>query len=150
MTASTTIYSCAAQFFGDGTVDFNSDQIMAALVSSNYTFNQTSHTQFSDASPFEIAAVNGYSAGGTTCVGTVTRTGATTVFGLTDAVWIASGGNISNFRGVVFYMNGTRNSVTNPLIAYGLADITPADIPATLNGATLRVRINTNGLFNSP
>jgi hypothetical protein len=123
---------------------------MMLLVTSNYSFNQTTHTQLSDVSAFEIAAGNGYSAGGITCVGTVTRVGALTTFGLTDAVWVATGGNIPNFRGVVGYSNVTRNAVVGPLIFYGLADITPADIPATLNGATLRIKINTAGIFTSP
>ena len=150
MTASTTVYSCAPQFFGDGTMDWNSDQINVMLVQSTYVFNQTSHAQLSDVSAFEVANGNGYVTGGTTCAGTVSRAGALSTFGLADAVWIATGGSIPTFRGIVGYANVTRNGVTGPLAFYGLADITPADIPATANGATLRIRINTAGIFTSP
>lgn len=150
MTASTTIYSCLPQYFGAGTVDWDTDTLKMSLVTSNYSFNQTSHTQYSDVSAFEISTTGGYVTGGTTCVGTVTRAGAITTFDIDDAVWIATGGNIDPFRGVIGYMSGTKNGVVNPLMFYGLADITPADIPATLSGATLRIRVNTAGLFTSP
>lgn len=150
MTASTTIYSCAAQFFGNGTADWDTDQIQVALVTSNYSFNQTSHTQWADVSAFEVPAGFGYSSGGTTCAATVTRVGPLTTFGLADASWIATGGNIPSFRFAVGFANVTRNGVTNPLIFSGLCDVTPADIPQTLSGATVRIRINTNGIFTSP
>lgn len=150
MTASTTLYSQIATDFGMATVDWVADSLQMALVSSTYVPSQTSHTVWADVSANEIAAGNGYTAGGTTVVGTVTRVGATTTFGLTDAVWIASGGNIPNFRYVVAYAAITRDGLTNPLLFYGLADVTPADIPATLNGATLRIKINTAGIFTSP
>lgn len=150
MTASTTIYSCAAQFFGNGTADWDSDPIMVALLASSYTFSQTTHTQFADVSSTEIPAGFGYAAGGTSCVATVTRVGAVTTFNLADAVFIATGGNLPSFRYAVGYAAVTRNGVTNPLIFEGLCDITPADIPSTLNGATLRIRINTAGIFTSP
>lgn len=130
--------------------DGPSDTLMMALVSSTYVPNQTSHVQWADVSANEIANGNGYITGGTTVVGSVTRSGALTTFGLTDAVWIASGGNIPNFRYVVVYDSITRNGVINPLCFYGLGDITPADIPQTLNGATLRIKINTAGIFTSP
>lgn len=152
MTASTTIYSVLPQYFGNGTVDWDgpSDTLMMALVSSSYVPSQTSHAQWADVSANEIANGNGYVTGGTSCAGTVTRSGATTTFNLADAVWIASGGNIPAFRYVVLYDAITRNGVTNPLCFYGLGDITPADIPQTLNGATLRIKINTAGIFTSP
>jgi hypothetical protein len=150
MTASTTVYSCAPQFFGNGTLDWDSDPINVLLLSSSYTFNQTSHAQLSDVSGSEIANGNGYLTGGTTCAATVTRAGGITTFTLADAVWVATGGSIPNFRSIVGYGNLTRNGVTGPLAFYGLADITPADIPATANGATLRIRINTAGIFTSP
>ena len=94
MTASTTVYSCTPQYFGDGTVDLDNDSIMVMLVTSNYAFSQTSHSVLADVSAFEIANGNGYVTGGTTCAATVTRVGALTTFGLADAVWIATAGNI--------------------------------------------------------
>ncbi len=150
MTASTTIYSCTAEHFGKGTLDWDTDQLMMMLVSSSYTFSQTSHSMVSTAAAFEIAAGFGYTAGGTTCAATVVRVGGTTTYNLADGVWVASGGPIPAFRGVVVYGNVTRNGVTGPLAMYGLADITPAAIPATADGATLRIRVNPSGLFTSP
>jgi hypothetical protein len=104
----------------------------------------------SDVSANEIAAGFGYTAGGVACTATIARVGATTTFSLTDGLWTASGGSIPVWRYAVIYASVTRNGVTNPLVSYILGDTTPADIPATVNGATLRVRINTSGLFTSP
>jgi hypothetical protein len=150
MTASTTIYSCAPQYFGNGTLDWDTDTLKMMLVSSSYTPSQTGHVALADVSAFEIANGNGYVTGGTTCAATVVRVGGTTTFNLADAVWVASGGPIPAWRYAIVYGSVTRNGVVSPLAVYGLGDITPADIPATADGATLRARINSNGLFTTP
>ena len=79
----------------------------------------------------EIAAGNGYTAGGNS-IGTITGalvagTGLFTFVGGTDVVWTASGGSIGPFRYVVLY-NDTPASPLDPLIGWwdGVTTITLA------------------------
>jgi hypothetical protein len=67
----------------------------------------------------EIAAGNGYSAGGTS-VGTITgsqTSGTFKLVGGTDPAWTASGGSIGPFRYAVLY-NDTPTSPADPLIGF--------------------------------
>jgi hypothetical protein len=65
----------------------------------------------------EIAAGNGYTAGGaTTTITTSEASGTAKVVG-TDVSWTASGGAIAQFRYAVFY-NDTPTSPTDPLISW--------------------------------
>lgn len=66
----------------------------------------------------EIAAGNGYTAGGNTLSGvTVTETSGTTTFDANDTTFTASGGSMATFRYVVLY-NDTPTSPADPLIAW--------------------------------
>jgi len=65
----------------------------------------------------EIAAGNGYTAGGTDIQNTVTQTGATSQVGATDVTWTASGGPIANFRYVVLY-NDSQATPAKPLVGF--------------------------------
>lgn len=76
-----------------------------------------SHATLSQIS--EIAAGNGYTAGGAT-VGTLTGSQSTGTFKLvggTDPVFTASGGSMATFRYAVLY-NDTPTSPADPLIGY--------------------------------
>lgn len=53
--------------------------------------------------PAEIAAGNGYTAGGTDIQNTYSQTSGTGALAGTDVVWTASGGTIGPFRYVVLY-----------------------------------------------
>ena len=66
----------------------------------------------------EIAAGNGYSAGGTTAtVASSAQTAGTYKLTLNDVVFTASGGSIATFRYVVLY-NDTPSSPLDPLIGW--------------------------------
>ena len=66
----------------------------------------------------EIAAGNGYTAGGNTVAQTGSaQTSGTYKLTLTDTVWTASGGAIANFRYPVLY-NDTPTSPADPLILF--------------------------------
>lgn len=126
--------------------------VKIALVSSSYTPDTDSSTGdylWSDVSGYEITAGNGYSAGGV-ALSSLTLTAITNGFSFSSnaASWTASGGAIPAWRYAIMYVYGTLWSMTNPLIAYILADTTPADAPATVDGFPLTINCPTpNGWF---
>lgn len=65
----------------------------------------------------EIAAGNGYSAGGSDTTAATSRTGGTTSITGVDVTWTASGGTIGPFRYVVLY-NDTPATPADPLIGW--------------------------------
>lgn len=65
----------------------------------------------------EIAAGNGYTAGGADATAAVSRTGGTTSVTGVDVSWTASGGSIGPFRYVILY-NDTPTAPADPLIGW--------------------------------
>lgn len=66
----------------------------------------------------EIAAGNGYTAGGTaTTISSSSETSGTYKLVITDVTFTASGGSIADFRYIVLY-NDTPTSPADPLIGY--------------------------------
>jgi hypothetical protein len=131
-------------YIGDGTIDFNTNALKVALVSSSYTFAAT-HTVYADLTN-ELSTANGYTAGGVAVTGTVESVppGAGTTYSTTDATWTASGGSIVARRAVL-YVNATVNSIVKPLICTCLLDSTPADVTTT-TGNTLTISMS-GGVF---
>ena len=83
--------------------------------------NLSTHTTLSSIT--EIAAGNGYTAGGTDTQNDATRSGGTVTLTGVDVVFTASGGSIGPFQYSVFY-NDTPTSPADPLISewdYGSA-----------------------------
>lgn len=105
---------------------------------------------WADISASEIAAGNGYSAGGAALTGTLADTGAGGwKLSTGNPSWTASGGSIPSWRFAVLYYNGTLWGMTNPLIGYFIGDNTPADIPATVAGSTLTLPCPAGGWFDN-
>lgn len=126
--------------------------VKLGLVSSAYSPNvdeTTGHNVWGDVSANEIAAGNGYTAGGATIANDV-ATAITNGFKYEsdDPSWTASGGNIPAWRYGVLYVSGSLWSLTSPLIGYFVGDNTPADIPATTDGNTLTITCPANGWFD--
>lgn len=96
-----------------GVIDFGTDTFKVALT--NTAPNAATNTVFADIT--EIAAGNGYTAGGTATTVAVSETGGTTTVTGTQVVFTASGGSIATFRYVVFY-DTTPTTPNKPLIAY--------------------------------
>jgi hypothetical protein len=97
-------------------IDFDSDTIKVALLSSSYTPNQDTHDYFDDVSSFEVSGT-GYTAGGETLANkSVTYTGATNVtkFDADDVSWTSS--TITARYAVVYDSTGTAS--TSALIGY--------------------------------
>jgi hypothetical protein len=98
-------------------IDWESDTIKVALVTSSYTPNQDSHDYFDDVSANEVSGT-GYTAGGATLASkTIGYTSGTNVtkFDAADVSWTSS---TITARYAVIYDTTPGTSATNPLIAY--------------------------------
>lgn len=82
---------------------------------SNTAPNAATHTVKADAA--EIAAGNGYTAGGADTQNDGTRTGGTLTVTGVDIVWTAAGGTIGPFRYAILY-NDTPTVPADPLIGW--------------------------------
>lgn len=122
--------------------------VKIALVGSAYTPDTAvaGHDEWADVSANEIAAGNGYTAGGATLASLV-ATAITNGFKFASAnpSWTASGGNIPAWRYAVLYVSGSLWGKTNPLIGCFLGDTTPADVPATTSGNSLTINCPASG-----
>lgn len=97
-------------------VDFDSDTIKVALLTSSYTPNQDTHDYFNDVSANEVSGT-GYTAGGITLASkTATYDSGTNVIVLdaADVTWSSS--TITARYAVVYGSTGTAS--TSPLIGY--------------------------------
>lgn len=118
--------------------------VKAALVVSAYAPDAGTggDDTWADVSAHEIAAGNGYTAGGLALTTkAVTASGSGWVFTADDIEWTASGSGIPAWRRVVLYVEGTLWGKTNPLIGAALADTTPADAPLTPAGNPLVIEL---------
>lgn len=131
-----------------GGADLTTATIKVALVGSGWTPNQDTHDEWADVSAQEIANGNGYTTGGYTLLSPVlTEITKGYKFSSANPSWTATGGNIPAWRYAVFYVSGTVEGMTNPLIGYFIGDDTPADVPATSVGNTLTITCPANGWF---
>jgi len=97
-------------------VDFDTDTIKVALVSSSYTPDQDAHDYLNDVSTYEVSGT-GYTAGGNTLASkTATYDSANNVIVLdaADTTWASS--TITARYAVIYDSTGT--SSTSPLIGY--------------------------------
>ena len=97
-------------------VDFDSDTIKVALLSSSYTPDQDAHDYLNDVSSFEVSGT-GYTAGGNT-LGSKTATydsaNNVVILDAADTTWSSS--TITARYAVVYGSTGTAS--TSPLIGY--------------------------------
>lgn len=128
-------------FNGGVSLDWDTDTIKVALVTSAYTPDQDAHDVWADVQANEVANGNGYTTGGATLAGkSVVYTGASNLLALiaNDVTWAAL---TKDFRYAVVYKD-TGNAATSPLVGYsdlGAQSITGVDF--TLDHDP------TNGLF---
>lgn len=98
-------------------IDFDSDTIKVALLSSSYTPNQDTHDYWDDVSANQVTGT-GYTAGGATLANkSVTYTSGTNVtkFDADDVSWTSS---TITARYAVIYDDTPATNATKPLIAY--------------------------------
>lgn len=118
-----------------------------SLHASGYVPNVAANEVFADATN-ELAAANGYAAGGITLANdALTLTGATVKFTGDPVVWTAAGGSIPAWRVAVLRVVGTLNGKVNPLVGYFLGDSTNIDVPATTDTNKLTITPNANGII---
>lgn len=138
-----TLYNQVSELFQKGAVDFTSDTIKLALVTSAYTFN-AEHDEWADASAAELSDAS-YTAGGNALASkTSTRSGATTTFDAADLTFSTLTGT---FRMGILYASGTFMGKTNPLIAMILFDSAPANI--VLAGVNFTVVWHASGIITT-
>ena len=107
-------YNAFIQNLGRGVIDLDADVLKIALT--NTAPNAATHGVLADIT--EIAAGNGYSAGGSVVANNAFAqvTGTGTLTG-DDVVFTAAGGAIASFRYAVLYSD-TPTAPADPLIAY--------------------------------
>ena len=105
-------YQCFVEDIGEEVHDFENDTLKIALTNTAPTV--ATDDELADIT--EIAAANGYSAGGTAVGSTTwTQSGGTATLAGADVVFTASGGAIAQFRYSVLYNDSAAN---DELIAY--------------------------------
>lgn len=116
------------------------------LHTSSYTPDVTAHEVYADLTN-ELATGNGYTNGGLTLANdAITLSGSTVTFTGDPATWTASGGSIPAFRYAALRAVGTFGGKVDPLIGYFVGDATPADVPATTSGNTVKITPNASGI----
>lgn len=134
-------------------IDLSSDTIKACLLTSSYTFD-ASHQDLATVlgSPScEVEQVdspdNGYTTGGETLTGcsvTYETSPQKTIFDADDVEWAAL---TATFRYAVYYIEGTIDGITNPVLSCVLLDNTPADI--VQSGTAYKLEHNASGIMDS-
>lgn len=129
------------KYMGDGVINFSSHTFKAGLT--NTAPSKTNDTVWANIT--EIAAGNGYTAGGSSMTSVAySETGAGTGifrFNMADFSWTASGGSIGPLRYVVIY-DDTPTSPADPLVGYWDYG---SNITIT-SGNTFTIDIQTNGV----
>lgn len=114
MAVTATIYTSAYLSLANKEIDWDTDNIYAALVTSAYTPNRNTHRYWSDVSAYESSGT-GYTAGGLLLTNktNVLNSGSNSVlFGADDLQWTTT--TISDARYCVF----CSNNGSSPLISY--------------------------------
>jgi hypothetical protein len=108
-------YQNFVEDLGNAVHDLVGTQHTLKVALTNTAPNVATHTVLADIT--EIAAGNGYSAGGADTQNDGSESGGTLTVTGVDVTFTASGGAIANFRYVVLY-NDTPASPADPLIGY--------------------------------
>lgn len=132
----------AGKKLGNGSIDWDTDTIKLALVTSSYTPDIDAHDFFDDVSANEVAASGSYAAGGVTltCQVTQDNTNNRVIY---DANDVSITGFSGSFRYGVFYKS-TGVASTSALLGY--IDFTGSTI--TVSGGTVSITVNAAGIFN--
>lgn len=126
MAVTFTYYDHFLEVLGDGNMDMDNDSFKLALLNNTHIFN-AANTIFTDVSGDEIAAGNGYTAGGEVLTAvTYSVTGSIVKFDANDVIFTASGGPIATSRFAALYNDTSATDLLLGLIDLD-ADKTPGD-----------------------
>jgi hypothetical protein len=133
------MHNAAIEKIADNTIDWENDTLQVRLYTSA---SNVANVTIDDATTLtnEVSNANGYTTGGDTVTGTVTRSTATTTLGIGTAEWNASSGNI------VYRFAAIIDTTTTPdtVVAHCVADDTPADV--TIVDGNPGSIVSTNGV----
>lgn len=110
-------------------IDLDTDSIQCCLMASGFTFNKDTHATWTDCSASELAAGNGYTAGGATLTGaTMTEDDTNDRMEVTyaDVTWTASGGSIGPTPGAILYDDTSTDDTVIGYLDFG-SDQTASD-----------------------
>jgi hypothetical protein len=143
MAVTTKVYGEAAKHIANGDLDWASNTIKIALVTSAYTPNQGTDEFFSDANAHEIAGSGGYTSGGFTLASCVRSYDSATREERYDAadVSVAALTPSAPFRYAIIYDATPGSAGTDFLLAYVNfgADQDPAGLPFAIQWAVTGV-----------
>jgi hypothetical protein len=154
-TKETDVAAGALTIFGANKAALNIDNLLGAtlklaLVKNTYTPSSgtSGHSVWADVSGQEVAAGNGYLAGGVVLASaSKTAVGSGFKLSTSNAAWDAAGGNIPAWRYGVIYVAGSLWGKASPLVGYFVGDTTPTDYPATPDGSPLVIATPLSGWF---
>jgi hypothetical protein len=108
-------FEILSEYLMKGVLDFSVDTFKVML--SNTAPNQATNTVKADI--VEIAAGNGYVAGGIALTNSFARAGAVSTYtSSTNPLWTAAGGTMATFRYSVMYCSSIVAPVNQPLVGY--------------------------------
>ena len=133
------IYNSALEDLARGAIDFDTDSFKVMLVTSGYAEDKDAHTKRSNVTN-ELAAGNGYTAGGVAVVPTITKDLANDRVDITfpQVTWPAS---TLTARKAVYYKSRGGAASADELVAvndFG-ADVVTANGTLTLQASTFRL-----------
>jgi hypothetical protein len=116
---------------GEGLIDLDSDTFKLAILDSGYA-PSAGHDVLADVSANEIAAANGYTAGGAVIPSVSwTHVGSTATFDSGDVVFTAAGGALTGHYAVIYDDTATGK----PLVGYYLLDSGDLDVSVNDGGS---------------
>lgn len=124
-------------------IDFVNDTFKLALMATGFTYNKDTHAAWADVSASELAAGNGYTAGGATMTltgGAVTEddTNDRGQAAFDDVTWTASGGNIGPTPGAIMFDDTTTDDTIVGYIDFGSDKTAPDGQPLTVQNIFVR------------
>lgn len=127
-----------------GNIDFDADTFKCILMASGFAFDRDAHENYDDVSGNELAAGNGYTAGGQTLTGvSVTKSDPNDQAKVTwdTAVWTPSGGAIGPAEGLIIYKD-TGSAATSTVVGHIAF---PSDQTAGVGGTFAVSNVNIQG-----
>lgn len=116
MAVTAKVYYAAITALANKEIDWGTDTIKCALLTSSYTPSQSTHNYFDDVSSAEVASGGGYTTGGATLASkTEAYSSNVKQFDAADVTWSTS---TITARYAVVYVDTAGASSTDPLICY--------------------------------